>query len=197
MALPAHRVIGHKEYGNTPPGGYPGRKSDPVYDMNWRRQRVAAFTPRGDDMPTPEEFANAVLDAEVQTPDEARAIGMGPTVTLRAMLRWMDYNFRVVIPNAAATETLNRRIERAPEQGGGTTSVADEMRYSATNFAEVAERVAEGQPQTSPAAGAPIDDEQLARVFARPEVASAFAEALAAVQNRQARDGDPATGPVS
>lgn len=37
--LPAHRVIGHKEYAA-------GRKSDPVYDMNWRRARVAAFTPR-------------------------------------------------------------------------------------------------------------------------------------------------------
>lgn len=44
--LPVHRVIGHKEYGNTPPGGWPGRKGDPVYDMNWRRARVAAFTPR-------------------------------------------------------------------------------------------------------------------------------------------------------
>lgn len=40
--LPAHRVIAHKEYGNT---GHPGRKSDPTYDMDWRRARVAAFTP--------------------------------------------------------------------------------------------------------------------------------------------------------
>jgi hypothetical protein len=46
MALPAHRVIAHREYGNTPPGGWPGRKGDPVYDMNWRRQRVAAFQPQ-------------------------------------------------------------------------------------------------------------------------------------------------------
>lgn len=37
--LPAHRVIGHKEWA-------PGRKSDPTYSMDWRRSRVAAFTPR-------------------------------------------------------------------------------------------------------------------------------------------------------
>jgi hypothetical protein len=50
--LPVTRVIGHKDYGNTPPGGWPGRKGDPVYDMNWRRARVAAFQPRSeDDMP--------------------------------------------------------------------------------------------------------------------------------------------------
>lgn len=49
--LPAHRVIGHREYGNTPPGGWAGRKTDPTYSMDWRRNRVAAFKPRsgGDD----------------------------------------------------------------------------------------------------------------------------------------------------
>jgi len=57
MALPAHRVIGHKEYGNT---GHPGRKSDPVYDMNWRRQRVAAFTPRSQ-----EDVMNADQEAKL------------------------------------------------------------------------------------------------------------------------------------
>jgi hypothetical protein len=46
MALPASRVIGHKEYAA-------GRKSDPTYSMDWRRQRVAAFTPRN--APTPED----------------------------------------------------------------------------------------------------------------------------------------------
>lgn len=64
--LPVARVIGHKEYGNTPPGGWPGRKKDPVYDMAWRRSQVAAFTPRKEsDMPTPAEYAQAVVDATV------------------------------------------------------------------------------------------------------------------------------------
>lgn len=44
--LPVHRIIAHREYGNTPPGGYPGRKQDPTYDMAWRRGRVANFRPR-------------------------------------------------------------------------------------------------------------------------------------------------------
>ncbi len=60
--LPVHRVIGHKNYGNTPPGGWKGRKGDPVYDMDWRRNRVANFHPRsGDDMPTAQEVADAVV----------------------------------------------------------------------------------------------------------------------------------------
>jgi hypothetical protein len=33
------RVIGHKEWA-------PGRKSDPAYDMNWRRAGVAGIRPR-------------------------------------------------------------------------------------------------------------------------------------------------------
>lgn len=42
--LPVTRVIGHKEYAKPF-----GRKIDPTYDMNWRRNRVASFTPRGTD----------------------------------------------------------------------------------------------------------------------------------------------------
>ncbi|HEY9354627.1 MAG TPA: N-acetylmuramoyl-L-alanine amidase [Nocardioides sp.] len=38
--LPVSRVIGHKEWA-------PGRKSDPTYDMNWRRAGVAGIVPRG------------------------------------------------------------------------------------------------------------------------------------------------------
>jgi hypothetical protein len=38
--LPSSRVIGHKEYAA-------GRKVDPIYAMNWRRDRVANFVPRG------------------------------------------------------------------------------------------------------------------------------------------------------
>jgi len=58
--LHAHRVIGHKEYGNTPPGGWTDRKQDPAYDMNWRRARVAAFTPQsqGDDVSFNEQLPN-------------------------------------------------------------------------------------------------------------------------------------------
>lgn len=43
--LPASRVVGHKEYGNQP-NGWPGRKTDPSYSMDWRRRRVASFKPR-------------------------------------------------------------------------------------------------------------------------------------------------------
>ena len=36
--LPVTRVVGHKEWS-------PGRKSDPIYDMNWRRAGVAGVRP--------------------------------------------------------------------------------------------------------------------------------------------------------
>lgn len=38
--LPVARVIGHREWA-------PGRKVDPRYDMNWRRNGVAGIRPRG------------------------------------------------------------------------------------------------------------------------------------------------------
>lgn len=121
--VPLDRVVGHKEYGNTPPGGWAGRKTDPQYSMEWRRNRVVNFTPGNspaqeeDDMPSAQEIANAVLDTPVDTPEEARKIGFGPTVTLRAMLQWMDYNFRVVIPNAiAAHDDLQRLINTAADR---------------------------------------------------------------------------------
>jgi hypothetical protein len=61
MALPTHRVIGHKDYGNQP-NGWAGRKTDPTYSMEWRRQRVAAFKPRN--APSPGGFLMALTDAE-------------------------------------------------------------------------------------------------------------------------------------
>lgn len=50
--LPLGRVIGHREWA-------PGRKTDPRYDMNWRRAGVAGITPRNqeDNDMTPEESA--------------------------------------------------------------------------------------------------------------------------------------------
>jgi hypothetical protein len=61
--LPPARVIAHREYGNTPPGGWAGRKTDPTYDMNWRRERVAAFRPvQEDDMPLTDEDLTRIAD---------------------------------------------------------------------------------------------------------------------------------------
>jgi hypothetical protein len=52
--LPVSRVIGHKEWA-------PGRKSDPTYDMNWRRACVAGVRPpQEDDMPLSQDDANMV-----------------------------------------------------------------------------------------------------------------------------------------
>lgn len=46
--LPIARVIGHKEWS-------PGRKSDPVYDMNWRRAGVAGIRPKSSNPAPPSE----------------------------------------------------------------------------------------------------------------------------------------------
>jgi hypothetical protein len=50
--LPIARVIGHREW-------TPGRKADPVYDMDWRRAGVAGIRPRNADQEdeiSPEQF---------------------------------------------------------------------------------------------------------------------------------------------
>lgn len=57
--LPTSRVIGHKEWA-------PGRKSDPLYDMGWRRSRVAAFNPGEDEM-TKDQFLAFLRDPAVRT----------------------------------------------------------------------------------------------------------------------------------
>lgn len=104
--LPAFRVIGHKEYGNRPPGGTPGRKSDPTYSMDWRRNRVANFTPRTeqeDDMPSAQEVADALLDTPIEVA-EAKALGLHNTTTLRTLLSWSDYNDRVTTPGSVTKE---------------------------------------------------------------------------------------------
>jgi hypothetical protein len=61
-------VLGHKEWGNRPPGGWPGRKTDPSLDMNERRAAVAAFTPdQEDDMPLNDADAQKVADKLLRT----------------------------------------------------------------------------------------------------------------------------------
>ncbi len=68
--LPIGRVIAHREWS-------PGRKSDPVYDMNWRRDRVARIGPRAqeDSDMTPDQAKQlAALHAQLVTgPDPQRA----------------------------------------------------------------------------------------------------------------------------
>jgi hypothetical protein len=56
--LPVSRVIGHKDWA-------PGRKSDPLYSMSWRRSRVAAFTPGEDEM-TKDQFLAFLRDPAVR-----------------------------------------------------------------------------------------------------------------------------------
>lgn len=76
----AESVLGHKEWGNRPPGGWPGRKQDPRIDMDDRRAAVAAFTPdQEDDMPSVKDFVKELLDTRVTLPDNS-------TPTLRTLL---------------------------------------------------------------------------------------------------------------
>jgi hypothetical protein len=86
--LSVTRVIGHKEYGCTPPGGWAGRKTDPVYDMNWRRARVANFRPRTqeDDMPLTDADINRIRDRILHSPvgPDGRIVNGQPWFSTRA-----------------------------------------------------------------------------------------------------------------
>ena len=83
--LPVARVIAHKEW--TP------RKIDPRVSMTWRRQRVAAFTPRNrqteDDMPTPADLLNAKVSDETgslrDTVRDARVISRRTEIKVEAL----------------------------------------------------------------------------------------------------------------
>lgn len=90
MPLPASRLIGHKEYGNTPPGGWAGRKQDPQYDMDWRRKRVAAFKPRTA-APTPPE--------DDVTQDDIKAIAAEVIAELRKADLSADAGGAQTLPN--------------------------------------------------------------------------------------------------
>lgn len=147
--LPAHRVVGHKEYGNRAPGGYPGRKTDPTYDMNWRRNRVANFITEGDDMPTAQEIAQAVLNEPI---DNAWRQGHGEPIerpdpsaktSLRAQMSWLD-NQVVQLQNR-----LGRIDDKVGQGGGGAGVDVDDLKSFITAeinraFVEFRERVAEG-----------------------------------------------------
>ncbi len=62
--LPIARVVGHREWTS--------RKSDPVYDMNWRRAGVAGIRPR-----TEEDFMATMSEAEKATILEAARSVLG------------------------------------------------------------------------------------------------------------------------
>jgi hypothetical protein len=103
--LPATRVIGHKEYGNQ---GHPGRKSDPVYEMSWRRARVAAFTPAAP-APEPEETTVPYIIRSVGKPEailvEGTFLGLSGVDELK---NWRAVGARDVWVTAATWDAYAR-----------------------------------------------------------------------------------------
>ncbi|MDP5182188.1 N-acetylmuramoyl-L-alanine amidase [Blastococcus sp. BMG 814] len=93
-----------------------------------------------------------------------------------------------------AAEYAALGVDGRPHRDGRRSPLAELLTGGAVD-GQLAEGVLAGVQPAAP--GAPMDDEQLARVLARPEVAGAFARAFADEQDRRARDGDPATGPVT
>lgn len=138
MALPAHRVIGHKEYGNV---GHPGRKSDPVYDMNWRRARVAAFTPgvQEDDMQIDERFELHGIPGTITVREaltgafmagqgwvdvlDAKGKPTGRKINLPLFLAWYDNNQAVLRGEVAALRELVRTALSEAGTGRGSEGI--------------------------------------------------------------------------
>ena len=104
--LPAHRVIGHREYGNQP-NGWPGRKSDPTYSMAWRRDRVAAFKPRTGSVgsvptpkPAPTPSEDEVTDADIQKIVAAlRAADFSPAPGTQSLQNLISQLHTVLVAN--------------------------------------------------------------------------------------------------
>ena len=78
LGIPVSRVVGHKEH-------QPGDKSDPGFDMDKFRRDVAAAL-EGDDMPSAEEVAKAVLNAAVDRPEWSPVAKTKPTMKVSAAL---------------------------------------------------------------------------------------------------------------
>jgi hypothetical protein len=150
--LPAHRVVGHKEYGNV---GHPGRKSDPSYDMNWRRARVAAFKPRSGSL------------APAPTPQAAGGFLMALNDAQQAEI----YNSQINGERALSDWTFRRgqQLDRIEEMlRGGNEEGRNNFHWLRD---EIATEVAEGLA-SSPAAANGVDLDALAdrvveRLFAR------------------------------
>jgi len=121
--LPVHRLIGHKEYAA-------GRKSDPVYDMNWRRGRVANFTGGApapaatrewDEMASKAEIKDAVREVlgEERPRQGFKADGSPQTgqTSFLAMLDWFD-NAIQAIPGMVLGLKFKRQGDLAAAQWG-------------------------------------------------------------------------------
>ena len=78
LGIPVSRVVGHKEH-------QPGDKSDPGFDMDKFRRDVAAAL-EGDDMPSADEVAKAVLAAPLDRPGWSPVAKNKPTMRLDAVL---------------------------------------------------------------------------------------------------------------
>ncbi len=90
--LPVARLIGHKEWTS--------RKSDPRHDMNWRRARVANFTPRRTG-----GFLMALSDSEQhELRDTMRFIAdqLGGPGWRKGEWGWPDWR----VPNGAASDDV-------------------------------------------------------------------------------------------
>lgn len=76
MSLPIARIIGHREWS-------PGRKSDPVFDMDWARAGVAGIRPHPAAAPAadtlPEDLMRPIaLTYGTQDRDDARLLDPDP-----------------------------------------------------------------------------------------------------------------------
>jgi hypothetical protein len=159
------RVIGHKEWAAS-------RKSDPTYDMNWRRARVAAFTPQGeDDMPLSEDDLNRLADRVwTRTPP-----GTGNVWPIHRSVGTDDKTGTILV--------LSRQI--VADLGALSRQVAELVNRPAADV-DVAELVGQLAPHLAGLATS-LSDEDLARV----------ARAVNDERDRRQRDDDPATGPAS
>lgn len=195
------RVIGHKEYGNRPPGGWPGRKQDPTYDMDWRRGRVASFRPRTGGAPTtPQEEDDVRFKVFRSDPTQGAGRDKGTgQVALAAPGIWY------VVPDPAYWDLLKAYgvCEPTAQQVPHNVWLYFQAVYTIPewNDEDLGRRVAAVDSavralaesgSVEPPAPEPMPVGQL-----DPAAVDALADALVTRMDARARDGDPATGPVS
>jgi hypothetical protein len=195
-------IRGHAETsvtGKWDPGRAPGK----TIDMAAFRRAAAALT-LGDDMPDEATFkrwvAQAVWDAEDASPDD------GPPNAMGNQLRRMAERVGAMVGHRSMTELdtaggLPGLVAAHPvpdpdaDARTGKTGSTAPLWLFVRESARAAIRAATGS------GAAAVTDKQavtIAEVLANhPAFRQALAAEIVAEQDRRARDGDPATGPVS
>lgn len=141
-----NRILGHKEWA-------PGRKSDPVYDMNWRRDMVATDSAQEDDVPSQEQWDNFTKDVWTTLARMEAKIEAAPGAVLFSRFAAADGQQRNIpdflIENLRQIVAVSQKYDARPA-GPVVTADVDYGRIAGVVNDEADRRARDGDPNTGP-----------------------------------------------